>query len=575
MELEVPYAEIPFTHEIGELTDEYVQMKDGTRLMTHVWLPRGEGRWPVIVQRNPYVDGGDGRDPGLMAFVRYGFAVVHQECRGRGSSEGDWEPFVNERQDGLDTLEWIARQPWQDGNIGLYGPSYMSFAQWVLADALPPEVKTMYISVIGTDQHRFMYMDGMFRPDIYTGWAVSNAGVDWAGRDLNEINDKAYRFRPQADMDEAILGKRLDWYRSILANPGSGDPLWADEPWKRLRTMPDKVAVPVCMTGGWFDIAIDAMFESYSRLRPGVREESRFVVGPWTHAMAPYGDLDYPEGQADGPNGGLKAAVNWFNHMLKGREYPGAKGVVRAYAIGENRWREWQTWPPRSAAKTFHLVGGTAESALRGGLSEEPSPEASEASYTYDPSNPVATEGGSGLLSVWGDSPYLPKAASVMQSLPGYRADVLTFLSEPLERPLPIAGVIRVVLAVASTADDTAFTAKISEVFPSGEAYNIADGISSLAYRNGSAEALTYEAGETVEAELTLWPIAWRLQPGSRLRLDVSSSNFPAYYPHANRAGNWALQAEPAQAVQTVRWGGQWQSRIELPVEVATDEGSD
>jgi putative CocE/NonD family hydrolase len=238
-------------YENGEFSDLLVEMRDGIRLMTHVWLPKGEGPWPVIFLRNPYVDGGDIRDPALMVFVRYGYAVVFQECRGRGASEGVWEPFVNERQDGLDTLAWLIEQEWQDGNIGLYGGSYLSFNQWILADELPPQVKTLYISVLGTDQNRFVYMNGMFRHDIYSNWAISNAGVDWGDRDLNEVAYKAaYPFRPPIEMDEQLLGKKLSWYRSFLANPGSGDPLWQDGLWDKLRSIPSKVSIPVCMAGG-------------------------------------------------------------------------------------------------------------------------------------------------------------------------------------------------------------------------------------------------------------------------------------------------------------------------------------
>jgi putative CocE/NonD family hydrolase len=191
-------------------------------------------------------------------------------------------------------------------------------------------------------------------------------------------------------------------------------------------------------------------------------------------------------------------------------------------------------------------------------------------SYTYDPSDPVETVGGSCLLSVYGDSPYLPKAASVLQPEPGYRADVVSFLSEPLAQNLLIAGQIKVALHVSSTAEDTAFTVKISEVLPSGEAYNIADGITSLAYRNGSPTAIDY-VPETIEKiEIELWPIGWRLRTGSRIRLDISSSNFPAYHVHPNIAGNWAEMKEVRTAVQTLYWGGDYDSAFELPV--ATEE---
>ncbi|WP_081756991.1 CocE/NonD family hydrolase [Gorillibacterium massiliense] len=549
----------PPPNELGPYHVERVKMGDGVHLTTHVWLPEGVGPWPAILVRNPYVDGGYNPDPALVQLARYGFAVVCQECRGRGNSEGEWVPFVNERQDGLDTLAWLKRQPWVNGNIGLYGGSYLSFAQWIVADALPPEVKTMYLCVMGTDQHRFIYMNGMFRPDIYTSWSLTNAGVDWNGADMNEVADRAYWFRPAIEMDREMLGKEVQWYRSFLQNPSPSDPLWNEEPWAQLREMPAKVNVPVCMVGGWHDIAIDMMFDSYRQLRPEVRERSRFVVGPWVHSLAPAGDMTYPNGVVDGSNGGHRAVIEWFNATLKNEPFPEAVGVTDAYVIGGDGWRAWSNWPPESKAVRYYLSEG-------GKLAAEPPQTAFGAGYVYDPDSPVATVGGSGLLSVFGDSPYLPKAACVKQSPVGWRDDVLSFVSEPIGGDLLIAGTIRIALRVASTAEDTAFTVKISEMLPNGDAYNIADGIATLAYRNGAVSPRQYEPSTEETLDIELWPIAWKVRQGSRLRVDISSSNFPAYPAHPNVFGPWAEQAKTRKAEQTIYGGGAYPSLIELPI---------
>jgi uncharacterized protein len=554
-------------YELGPCRGEFVAMSDGVRLMTHVWIPKGQGPWPAILVRNPYVDGGNVKDPSLLQFVTYGYAVVLQECRGRGASEGVWEPYLNERQDGLDTLSWLVEQDWLDGNVGLYGGSYLSFNQWILADRLPPQVKTMYISVMGTDLNRFAYMDGMFRHDIYTSWSLSNAGVDWAGRDMSEAAHHAFRIRPPIEMSEQMMGKILPWYRGFLLNPGSGDPLWNDGLWSLLKSIPSKVNIPVCLVGGWFDIALDTMFRSYTQLKPEIREKSRFVVGPWVHSLAPCGDLEYPGGWVEGTNGGTKAVVEWFDSMLKGKPYPDALGVVHAYAIGENRWMTWDSWPPRGESVSFYLNGSQA-------LGKAPSTQANSASYTYYPDFPVPTNGGSGLLSVYSESGYLPKSACVRQPDPGYRDDVISFLSDPLEHDLFVTGQIKIVLNVGSTAEDTAFTVKVIEVFPGGEAYNVADGITSMAYRNESPGPVPYEPNAVERIVIDLWPISWRFKKGSVLRLDVSSSNFPAYHVHPNIAGNWAEQKTTASAVQTLYWGGPYASYLELPVQtVPTSSG--
>ncbi|MBJ6364298.1 CocE/NonD family hydrolase [Paenibacillus sp. GCM10012307] len=544
---------------IGERRDIQVQMQDGVRLMTHLWLPEGDGTWPVILVRNPYVDGDFVPDPEMVLFAEYGYAVVIQECRGRGSSEGVWEPFVNERQDGLDTLDWIIASPWCDGNIGLLGGSYLSFNQWTLADSLPSQVKTLYLSVLGTEMHRFMYMDGMFRPDILTGWAVTNSSVDLDGRNHKELEDQARKFRPPIDMDESLLGKRLDWYRSLLQNPGAADSLWQEGLWERLSSMASRISVPVCMVGGWFDIAIDSMFTAYNKLRPEVRERSRFIIGPWVHSLAPHGDRFFPNGSVQGGNGGTREILAWFDHMLKQLPYEDKLGIIKAYVIGEDSWKEWAAWPPRQLIETYYLHGAN-------GLSTQADEQEHSASYLYDPLDPVTTVGGSGLLSEFENAPGQPRTACVLQPEPGYRHDVLTFISDETDSELRIVGAIEAVLQISSSAEDTAFTVKISEVMPGGATYNIGDGITSLAYRNGSTSALSYVPGSQAEVKLELWPTAWTIQKGSRIRLDISSSNFPAYHVHPNLPGNWAEHAEVTTASQTVYWGGAHTALIRLPL---------
>ncbi|OCT12944.1 hypothetical protein A8709_21725 [Paenibacillus pectinilyticus] len=548
------------TYEVGPYHPFYVTMRDGTRLMTHVWLPDGDGPWPTILMRTPYVDSGEVYDPGFVIFARYGYAVILQECRGRGQSEGVWEPFVNERSDGLDTLDWLIQQPWQDGNIGLYGGSYLSFSQWMLADGLPPQVKTLYLSAMGTDQYRFAYMNGMFKPDIYTAWAVTNSDVDWGDRDVTGIALDAYRFSPPMEMDQSLLGRKVPWYRDFISSSGSGAALWNEGLWALLKSMPAKVNVPVCMVAGWFDIALETMFASFGELKPEIRAKSRLIVGPWVHSFVTYGDLDYPGGTTDGTNGGTKVVLAWFDANLKGQPHaPEKLGTVETYVIGDNEWRTWEQWPPASESLTFYLNENFS-------LGMRPSDQPVSYSYTYDPKNPVTTAGGGTILSVYGDSPYLPKAASVKQPEPNDRPDVLSFQSELLTRDMLIAGQIKVGLHVSSTAEDTAFTVKISEVFANGETFNIADGITSLAYRNGASSPQSYEPGRIESIRMELWPITWQLRSGSRLRLDVSSSNFPAYHVHPNVAGNWAEQAEVKRANQTLYGGGGCVSLVEIPL---------
>lgn len=547
----------------GETACFRVAMRDGARLTTHVYFPEGAGPWPVIVLRNPYI--AEGVDVGAMyrLFARYGYAVVYQECRGRGTSEGEWVPFVNERDDGLDTLAWIVKQPWTDGNIGLSGGSYLSFVQLAMADGLPPEVKSLFLMVYGTDQYRLSYMNGMFKHEIFTGWMLGTAALP-TDETPEEQRRLALAHKPHVDVDMRLFGRELPWYREWVTQSSPGDPLWKEGVWGRLAQVPGKIGIPVHMTAGWHDIALESAFTIYADLQEDVRHKSRFVVGPWDHSLAPSGDLDYP-GHNIMSAGLFREAIEWFDWTLKKEAYAHPLGVLKTYTIGANEWVTRDHWPPEGERTKLHLRAG-------GGLSDQPSTEAGETDYRYDPADPVPTYGGGAFLPSVPPVPGKPVPGSVLQPAPGYHPGVVSFVSEPLTEDRLIVGSPKVRLSVSSDADDTAFAVKLIEVFPDGRAYNIADGITTLAYRNGAEQPLAYKPGETVDIAIELWPIAWRLRQGSRVRLDVASSNYPAYHLHPNVAGRWAEQTDARVASQTVYCGGAHQSYVELPI--ARDEGS-
>jgi len=539
------------THEPGGVQAYRVRMSDGAHLATRLYVPAGTGPWPAVLIRYPY----PGMRPYLEAtanvWTRYGYAVVLQDCRGTGESEGEWIPFENERRDGLDTIGWMLEQPWTNRRIGTYGPSYLSAVQWAMADALPSEVKAMALAGFTTERYRQLYMNGMFRHDVYTGWAIDNAGVP--GVPAEGLFAKAIRTVPHIAMDEMLFGRKLPWYREWIANVSAEDEYWREGFWAELRDIPARVRTPVLMVDGWFDQHLDGMTRDYRKLPPATRAASRFILGPWVHSMQASGDYPMPGAERNH----LKDALEWFDHHLKGREYPHPTGGVEAYAIGEGRWKRWDGWPEPDGFRTFYLSGGR--------LSGEPSFAEEAARFRYDPDRPVPTRGGAGLLRYLSGADDAAPAGSVLQPPPGEREDVLTFESEPLAEDLPIAGSIRVHLFASSDAEDTAFAANVMEVLPDGRAFNIRDGIVSLAYRGGATRPQPYEPGGVAEADIELWPIVWTIKAGSRLRVDVSSSNFPAYHAHRNVSGPWALQTEKRIANQTIYGGKDRPSRIVVP----------
>ena len=540
----------PFTDALGSREEFFLAMRDGVRLATHVMRPAGEGPWPALLMRSPYPNLRRLFEFQCELYARYGYACVLQESRGRGDSEGEWIPFVHERDDGIDTLRWLVAEHWTDGNGGLIGASDLGFTQWVMADALPRDVKTIVPAVFSTNRYATMYEHGMFRSDLYTSWTVGNSGLT-AALSPREQFWGAVRHRPALEADERFLGAKLPWYREWLSHPEPDAKLWSEGMWAELRRVPERTNVPVLMIGGWYDHNLAGMFEAWERLHS--RDRSLFVIGPWLHTFQSAG-RDLPAGLRTT----AQLQLRWLDHHLKG-EPPGenAEGVF-AYVMGEG-FRSLPSWPPPGVRLRWYL-GAPSGGDCIGSLAHDAPAARATLAYRYDPDDPVPTRGGEALLG-WAAGVDAPTPGRVQQGPPCARPDVLSFVSEPLSRDLVVIGRPIVHLEVASSAADSAFTVKLSEVDGGGRAWNLRDGIASLAYADGTGPS-PYTPGRVVPLDFTLWPIAIHLAAGSRLRVDVSSSNFPAYHAHSNRSGPWAEQLDAVVATQTVALGDAW---LELP----------
>lgn len=539
----------PFTGAFGEQRTEMVEMPDGVGLRTSVYLPEGPGPWPVLLMRSPYAH----------AFVfpffcelatLYGYACVNQQVRGVGGSEGEWRPMTNERADGLATLGWLVDQEWQDGNVALVGMSYLAAAEWAVADRLPPEVKTIVPMSFGIDAYADAYENGMFKQDVMTAWAAFMPQGN-----MEFLNGGAYQemlhHRPAREADEAVLGLQLDWYRRWVDSPAQDRGFWAEEAPRLLYSMPEKVRVPVLMIAGWYDPFLGAQLRDFERL--STRDRSVLIVGPWNHLQ---------ESVVDGAGdirgkGQLAVILDWLNHHLRGEPLDRKVGVVDTYVFGADVWERRKAFPPRTSTVTLHLADIEASNGCEGGrLVDEPVVDSGEVSFRYDPTDPVPTRGGAKLLSFAFRTFDSPAPGIVDQSGLCERADVLSFESAPLESALHLAGRAAVELSVSSDVRDTAFTAKLVAVSPDGTARNVRDGIAAL-----SSQHEAYVPGSVTSVRIDLWPIEWRFPTGTKLRLDISSSNFPAFHAHPNVAGPWAEVEEVRVATQTIHGG-----RISLPI---------
>ncbi|MEN8722376.1 MAG: CocE/NonD family hydrolase [Alphaproteobacteria bacterium] len=551
----------PFTHGAGEKFDVMVPMEDGVKLYTTVQLPDGEGPFPAVLIRSPYTQISFAlRNLLCGRFVRYGYACLLQDTRGQGKSEGGWNPGGNvEIADGRDALNWLVMQDFQDGNLAMVGSSYLASVQFsALAGGAPTELKTIVPSMYTTDNRGAAFQDGLFRHETYTAWASmmrgsNSEGLSGAGDDYQ----KAIRHRPHNTVDTEIFGMAMPWYQSMIAASSPKDEHWHGKETAKVRDVPENISIPILMIGGWYDVFFGPQFEDWQRL--ATQSNSRYIVGPYTHPGG-FGDLDMPN--AEGGRFQWAEMLPWLEHHLKGKPLATNTGL-KLYVIGDGEWQEHKNWPMPNRIASYNLANLPASNECEGGeLTTRADTNSGQARFVYDPDNPVPTRGGAGMLAF--NIPGFGGAdpSNVEQSGLCERDDVLTFQTDALTEDMLISGKVSVTLDVSSSAPDTAFSAKLIEVFPDGRAYNIRDSITTLAYRNGADTPQNYTPGDRLTVTIDFWPIAWRLQPGSRLRLDISSSDFPKFHAHTNRAGPWEQQDGADKASQTI-YGG----RLDLPVE--------
>ena len=542
-----------------------VDVGNGVSLNTRVFAPDFDSEYPVIFIRTPYSSLSSGIQMNAAAAVMsmHDYSLVIQDCRGTGESGGEWNPFVSERADGLASIEWIKKREWSQDSIGMFGPSYLTINQWLVADVVPKEVKTLFLTVAGTERYRQMYMGGMFRHEIYTMWAVENSGVK-TDENPGELYRKALAVKPHINMDEEIFQRKLPWYRDWITHPSADSELWNTGVWKTLQDVPSKISIPVHMIAGWFDHHLDGMCVAYKNLPRSIKERSRFVIGPWDHSFKIPGDKKI-SGDAELSTLCVKEAIEWFDHQLKGKAFLRDIGCVETYVVNGDSWKKNKEWPDAVENKAFYFDARMDDKDICARLSTESPEELSSRSFEYDSSNPVETVGGSSLLA-WINPEFKgAKHGCVRQPEPDYRKDVVSFLSEPLAADLEIVGNILVTLNVQSDAEDTCFFVKVIEEFK-GEYFNVCDGISSLEFRAGNGLRRSYTPGTVALMKIEMWPVAWKFRAGGKIRVDITSSNFPMYCIHRNKAEVWSLQGADSIAVNTVITGGESPGRIELPL---------
>jgi uncharacterized protein len=515
---------------LAEFKEVMVPMRDGVKLATNVFLPAGDGPWPVVLSRTPYGKGkAESREKGEKAYTDRGYVRVVQDCRGRFDSEGEYRAFIDDMDDGYDTVEWVAGQPWSNGKVGMMGGSALGITANHAAMSCPPHLVCNVVFVAhGSSYHYSGYPGGVFLKNLNEEW-LRRQGVPPADvpRPIHRVYDDSFR---QRDIEHYFA----------------------------------KMTTPTVNVGGWYDIFsqgnIDCFMGLQYRGAEPARGNQKLVMGAFGHGPL-RGDLKYP------PEAGLRdrdLGFRWFDHWLKGVDNGvDREPAVRYFLMGDtfdkeapgNEWRTSDVWPPKSDVTPYYLQAGgklsTAKPAADAGSSQAAD------TFVYDPQKPVPTVGGNNLM--------MPLGPMDQREVSG-RGDVLKYETEPLAEAVEIVGPVVAELAVSTDAEDTDFMVKLVDVYPSGYEALVLDQALRLRFREGFNRMVPAEKGKIYPIKVNLWSTALVFNRGHKIAVHVSSSNAPRFEPHSNTWQPVASYEQAVKAKNTVHHGAEGASRILLPV---------
>ena len=562
------------THDVRVLYDLKAPMRDGITLSTDVYLPRESGAFPAILWRTPYESTAQAHIEWAVWFASRGYAAAVQDTRGKFESGGTFYAYHNEGKDGHDTLAWMANQPWCNGRIGMNGRSYAALVQWLTAPLGSPHLAAMAPHVVCIDFFRDCHRIGGAVQWLLTilGAVLFPSSIHLIQRGCTHLfgNQRFYRHLPLIDADVAAIGRKIDFYRDWAAHP------FYDDYWKEVNAEErvEQIDVPTYQQGGWYDPYVGCMFRMWNSLRQRAgselaRKNQKIWIGPWSHA-APDGS----ESQAFGPDAyvDVKAEdLRWFDAWLKGVD----DGItdeppVRIFVMGENVWRFEEAWPlARTAFTRYYLHSDGNANSLDGDgrLSTTPPGDEPPDRYDYDPQHPVPTLGGNNstwTMVMYASDPVLPGPLD-QRPVEG-RDDVLVYTGERLERDLEVTGPLEVVLYAETSARDTDFTAKLVDVHPDGRAIHLAEGIIRARHRNGLEREDPVEPGRVERYQIELAPTSNLFLEGHRLRVEISSSNFPRFDRNLNTGEDIFTGVRMEVAHQTILHTEPYPSHVLLPI---------
>ncbi|HUL34429.1 MAG TPA: CocE/NonD family hydrolase [Candidatus Eisenbacteria bacterium] len=545
-------------------------MRDAVVLKADIYRPRTDGKYPVLLQRTPYNKSG-ARAFGMRAAAR-GYLVVVQDVRGRYTSEGEWYPFRHEAQDGYDTVEWAAALPQSNGKVGMFGGSYVGATQFLAAIASPPHLAGIAPHVTASNYHEnWTYQGGAFEQWFDQSWTSQLAQNTLTRTVVEDSNPLVWKntlpLKDYPVLEVPDLRGLAPYYQDWLAHPNY------DDYWKALSIEESysHIQVPVLNIGAWYDIFLGGTLRNYTLLKTragsdAARNGQRLLVeigghSGWSTARK-IGDVDFGP---DAPHDLDDIVINWYDYLFKGVQntFAGPKRV-RLFVMGKNQWRDEDDWPLARARSTKYFLhsSGRANGSTGDGLlsTDLPASEPKD-SFRYDPANPVPTIGG----PLCCDSKHL--APGPRDQRPAEeRTDVLVYTTPAFTKETEVTGPITLDLFAATSAKDTDFTGKLVDVWPDGFAQNLTEGILRLRYRDSREKPDFANPGEIYHLALDLWATSNVFLPGHRLRLEVSSSNFPRFARNLNSGEDSATGSKMKVATNTIYHDSEHPSALVLPI---------
>jgi putative CocE/NonD family hydrolase len=552
-----------------------VKMRDDVVLRADVYRPQTDGKFPVLLERTPYNKAG-GLEFGLKAAAR-GYVVIIQDVRGRYTSEGEWYTFKHEPDDGYDTVEWAAALPYSSGKVGMFGGSYVGATQMLTAIAHPPHLAGIFPVVTASNYHQnWTYQGGAFEQWFNESW-TSGLAQDTLNRQVTRNTNAMHNIwkLPLSDYPLFDAGAAAGTESPATLAPyfidWLGHPSY-DDYWKRISIEEhfSEINVPVYSVAAWYDIFLGGSLRNYAGIKGSggsdtARRGQRLLVEIGGHAGGGrhIGEVDF--GPAAEQVDTDEVMLRWYDAILKGEK----NGVeeekaVKIFVMGKNVWREEDDWPLARAEKArYYLHSGGKSNSLSGdGALSTATPQAEPADHwVYDPADPVPTIGG----PLCCDSAHLAPGPRDQRPVEA-RADVLLYTTPAFKQDLEVTGPVSLELYASSSAVDTDFTAKLVDVWPNGFAQNLTEGILRARYRNSQEKPEMMNPGEVYKLTVDLWATSNVFLAGHRLRLEVSSSNFPRFNRNTNTGEDPGQATRLVRATNTVYHDSAHPSALVLPV---------